>query len=425
MAISLISVNDEELTIEIKINLHGSMLDMEESIQQSINEVGNKATGEALKKFDADGDKIEIGDVKFTSMGQVLKQYQTPYGVIDVLRHVYPTCLGGKTYCPLDVNARIIVTSTPRFAKIVSNKFANQGSTYVEKDLKENHGRSVARSFLQNLSDAVGSVVQAKEESWDFDTPVMDKPVRSVAIGVDGTCMLLCDDGYRQAMVGTISLYDDEGKRQHTTYLGATPEYGKATFTQRMEHEILHVKNLYPAAIYVGVADGAQDNWDFLGLHVERQILDFYHASSYLGYVATAAFPRDAKKRKTWLDEQCHKLKHEEGSPDIILKYMETLTNKRLNKSVKEKLESAITYFRNHKHQMIYSQCLSDHLPIGSGVTEAACKTLIKQRLCDSGMKWKERGASIVLSLRALVLTGNRWEQFWKKIDRYGVPSAA
>jgi hypothetical protein len=40
--------------------------------------------------------------------------------------------------------------------------------------------------------------------------------------------------------------------------------------------------------------------------------------------------------------------------------------------------------------------------PIGSGVTEAACQVLVKQRLCGSGMKWKEGGAAAVLSLRCL-----------------------
>ncbi len=46
------------------------------------------------------------------------------------------------------------------------------------------------------------------------------------------------------------------------------------------------------------------------------------------------------------------------------------------------------TYFREHQ------------LPTGSGVTEAACKVLVKQRLCGSGMRWKQ--ARIILNLRAL-----------------------
>jgi hypothetical protein len=52
--------------------------------------------------------------------------------------------------------------------------------------------------------------------------------------------------------------------------------------------------------------------------------------------------------------------------------------------------------------------------------TEAACKSLVKQRLCASGMRWKSTGATIVLSLRALARTVGRWAQFWQKIDQFG-----
>ena len=69
---------------------------------------------------------------------------------------------------------------------------------------------------------------------------------------------------------------------------------------------------------------------------------------------------------------------------------------------------------------MNYARYRAQNYPIGSGVTEAACKTLVKQRLCSSGMKWVERGARIVLSLRALVLTNERWSQFWSKINQKG-----
>ena len=104
---------------------------------------------------------------------------------------------------------------------------------------------------------------------------------------------------------------------------------------------------------------------------------------------------------------------------------MKDFKKNKLNKLKSEKLNKAITYFTNHAHQMNYSDYLEDNLPIGSGVTEAACKSLIKQRLCCSGMKWTERGAGIVLSLRSLVITKGRWKQFWEKLDRYGFPIAA
>ena len=125
-----------------------------------------------------------------------------------------------------------MVTSTPRFAKIVSDKYASLPSTHVQRDLADNHGRKVARSYLQNLSEAVGSVACAKEEDWHYTTPKLNEPVKNISIGVDGTCMLLCKEGYREAMVGTISLYDNDGERQHTIQIGATPEYGKSTFWQ-------------------------------------------------------------------------------------------------------------------------------------------------------------------------------------------------
>ena len=73
----------------------------------------------------------------------------------------------------------------------------------------------------------------------------------------------------------------------------------------------------------------------------------------------------------------------------------------------------------------VHSLNRAKRYPIGSEVTEAACKTLVKQRLCQSGTRWMEKGASMVISLRSLVLTKERRAQFWNKIDRYGFPVAA
>ena len=391
----------------------------------ALNEAGCMATGETLKRFDTDGSAILIGGTKWTSKGEEPKYYQTPYGEVEVLRHVYQTSVGGKTFCPLEREARIVVTSTPRFAKVVANKFARSGSTQVESDLAENHGRRVARSYLQNLAEAVGGIVQAKEETWHYATPRLTVPVHTGAIGLDGTCMLLCEEGYRPAMGGTISLYDRHGERVHTIYVGATPEYGQAAFMERMEREIAHVKHLYPEAVYVGIADGAKSNWEFLEQHTRVQVLDFYHAAEYLADAAQAAYPRSPTKRAEWLETRCYELKHTAGAAALLLEEMEELAQSPLSESLQEKLQRAITYFSNHQHQMEYAHYRAKYFPIGSGVTEAACKTKVLQRLCCSGMRWKEKGASIVLSLRALVLTQARWDQFWGKIDQYGFPIAA
>jgi hypothetical protein len=293
----------------------------------------------------------------------------------------------------------------------------------VQRDLGENHGRPVAVSYIQRLSEAVSSIIEAKEESWNYVPPKMEMEISSVAVGLDGTCMLLCEGGWREAMVGTISLYDSDGERQHTIYIGATPEYGKGTFLERLEREIHRTKARYPDAIYIGIADGAASNWQFLKNHTSEQILDFYHASGYLGAVAVALYPKDLEQQKRWLKINSHKLKHELGAADLLYQQMRELSQSGKGpKGIQEKLAAAVTYYENHRHQMNYSLYREKYYPIGSGVTEAACKTLIKQRLCCSGMRWKEKGAAVVLSLRALVLTQTRWSQFWNKLDQYGFP---
>ncbi|MEM9849649.1 MAG: ISKra4 family transposase, partial [Bacteroidota bacterium] len=73
-----------------------------------------------------------------------------------------------------------------------------------------------------------------------------------------------------------------------------------------------------------------------------------------------------------------------------------------------------------HHHQMKYSDYAECNYPIGSGVTEAACKVVVKQRLCQSGMKWKINGAHKTLMIRSLHHTDGRWQQFWRHIDDFG-----
>ena len=95
-----------------------------------------------------------------------------------------------------------------------------------------------------------------------------------------------------------------------------------------------------------------------------------------------------------------------------------------LPKADKESLESAITYCGNNKGKMTYAKNIKMKLPIGSGVTEAACKVIVKQRMCGSSMKWKDKGAASVLRLRCLNYSNGRWSQFWDKINQYGLPMA-
>ncbi len=424
-AAKIVGRNKKDFTIQIKIPYGKSMLEAEEEIQRCLNEAGSLSTGEVLEQFDTDGSPIKIGDSNWTSKGKVEKTYQTPYGETEIKRHVYQSSQGGRIFCPLERDARIILTATPKFAKVLSSKYSEFGSSRVIKDLGENHGREVARSFVQNVCDAIGAVAFAKEADWQYELPKMEKPVHSVSVGLDGTCMLLSEDGYRQAMVGTIAFFDRDGERQHTIYTAAAPESGKETFLSRLNNEVDRVKAAFPKAKYIGLADGARDNWDFLESRTDIQVLDFWHASEYLAKASEVMFKGKSKseEKKLWLEQACHDLKNKHRSAARLLSEVENFCEgKRFLAEDKEKIQSTVTYFTNNKNKMNYASCVEQNLPIGSGVTEAACKVIVKQRLCGAGMKWGTRGAAVVLSLRSVNNTEGRWEQFWNKVDQYGFP---
>jgi hypothetical protein len=124
MTATLISVVGTQVKVEMTVELSRSMLHTEEAIQTALNEAGQLATHAALTYFDTDGSPIEIGGQIWRTKGQQPKYYQTPYGEVEVPRHVDQRSGGGTTFCPLEREARIIITSTPRLAKQVASKFA-------------------------------------------------------------------------------------------------------------------------------------------------------------------------------------------------------------------------------------------------------------------------------------------------------------
>jgi hypothetical protein len=427
MSATIIARTPTSFTLQVEVSYNDSMLDFEEALQKRLNDAGVVATAEGLKQFDTDGSPITVGPVKFTTKGQVEKDYQTPYGVATVARHVYQSPEGGPTHCPLDRDARIVVTSTPRFAKVISHKYAEFSSPRAQIDLGENHGRAVSRCLIQDVADAVAAAALAKQEDWSYSLPKFDEPPTTVAISLDGTCLPMGEDGWRESMVGTLSFYDKAGERQHTVYLAATPEYGEAKFLGRLEAEIGQAKAKCPGAHFVGIADGAKGNWEFLGRHTDVQVTDFWHAAEYLGKAAVVLYRGHPRNRQEWLEDACHRLKHESGGAEWVLKRLRALARERPWARDDEDVQRAITYFANQSGagRMDYAARVEANQPIGSGVTEAACRVIVKQRLCGSGMKWTEDGAAVVLSLRALSYTPERWGQFWSKVDRWGFPIAA
>jgi hypothetical protein len=83
--------------------------------------------------------------------------------------------------------------------------------------------------------------------------------------------------------------------------------------------------------------------------------------------------------------------------------------------NVKEVHRQVEQYVKNNVHRMDYPRYRERRWQIGSGPVEAACKTVVGQRLKGSGMRWGEEGAGAVCHLRALWRSQNGlWEEFWR-----------
>jgi hypothetical protein len=399
-----------------------TMMGSERNLQAAANGAVAAATGECLSRFDTDGAPIVIGGKKLTTKGKKSKIYQSPGGPVSVSRHVYQGSGGGRIFCPMEQAARVVRTATALFARQVASKYANSDSGTATRDFAE-HGREIARTYVREVGSDVALIASEKEEVWEFAVPQAPpgKRVKTVSVGVDGTCMLMCkEEGWREVMVGTIALYDGDGERLHTTYVAAAPEHGKETFYTRMERELAAVKEVYPDVRYAGVADGAACNWTWIGRHTTWHILDFWHATEYL-HAASAAIGGGEAAQQGWAEQACHRLKHERGAAGALLGEMIAKQQAGVRgKTKREALAKAISYFENNQDKMDYATYRAMGLSIGSGVTEAACKSIAKARMCGSGMRWDTKGAAEVLSLRTMVKTEGRWDEFWEKVGRHG-----
>ena len=417
MPASVIARKPKTIVLQIEVPIEsGNMLDLEDGLQRVLNEAGQLGTKELLELFEPPNkDPIVVNQQKWSYKGKVLKRYETMYGCVPMERSVYQGVRGGVTLAPLDLRTGIVGSATPKFAKTLAWKYSQMPAPAVKEDFATNHQRTLSNSYIKHLSDRVGVLIE-DHKNIEYELPLLLEPVETIAIGLDGTCMLLCEHGWREAMCGTLSLYSTNGDRLHTIYTASSPEYGKQSFMSKMDEEIAKLKRLYPQATCVGVADGAKENWHYLTKHTSAQILDFYHASEYLAGAAEALFPDSKARRKLWLEDRLHNLKHTCDAARRILKEIESAELPKKTTALIEKRYKAVTYFTNNHHLMKYQEALEHNWPIGSGVTEAACKTLVKQRLCGSGMRWKLAGAEVLLETRSLIHSKGRWEQLWSNV---------
>ena len=189
--------------------------------------------------------------------------------------------------------------------------------------------------------------------------------------------------------------------------------YDFQTLGRQLHREAMQV-GWTEADQWIALSDGGAGLEQFFKTYFPKAvcILDFFHAKEHLVELAQSLHGDDDSVRQTWLDDMCHRLKHE-GGP-MVRQRLEKLDMSTSTATVREVHRLQVQYYRNHEHRMNYPTYVRNGWQIGSGPVESACKTVVGNRLKGGGMRWGEDGSDAVCHLRALYLSEPVcWESFW------------
>jgi hypothetical protein len=211
--------------------------------------------------------------------------------------------------------------------------------------------------------------------------------------------------GYRECAVGTLAFCDAEGNMLSAVRMARAPESKKRTLKSQVVAEVMATLERRPDLRVVKIADAGGDNWEFLAELCPdgEELIDFFHAAVHL-HMALTAYGEGTRETRHRQEELVERLRDQEDGVESVIRALAYLARKYPQRNV---LQREVRYFRNNKARMRYAEAIAKGLPIGSGVVEAACKTLVSQRLKLSGMRWG-RGAQAILTTRG-----------WDQSDRF------
>lgn len=147
---------------------------------------------------------------------------------------------------------------------------------------------------------------------------------------------------------------------------------------------------------------------------VDLFVLDIMHASEYVWEAGSAIFGETGAKRTAWVEEQLLKLLRG-GVGQVIGGLRRRQSGGKLTPSQGMVLKKVSTYFSNHRQMMRYDEALLKGYPIGTGLIEGTCRSLVKDRMDISGAKWCRAGAEAVLRLRGIRKNGD-WDDYWEEM---------
>jgi hypothetical protein len=370
----------------------------------------------------------------------------TLFGTITLWRTLYQDVHGVEpAIFPLEIRLGLEAgRATPALAERVARAAATSPQGAVLDGLQNDHGVRWSVSTLRAVIAVVATGLAmhrhdaqaARLLSWLEQADRSSGSRKSVlAVGRDGLMLPIRGQAcYREGATATVSVYDRKGQRLGTVYLGRMPEPGQETLSRQLTALIEAVLRTWtgPPPRLVYITDGGYHQTQYYRRVLKRMsdphrpgrrlkwqwVIDFYHASEYISKLAEALFS-DARRGSSWARKMCRWLKEKPRGIYRVLHSAAAIRRRRIimTAAKRQQYRSAYAYLRKRMRWLDYSRYRRDHLPIGSGVTEAACKTVFTQRLKQSGMTWKVEGGQRIVDLRVIHLSGV-WNEVYQSYLR-------
>jgi hypothetical protein len=355
---------------------------------------------------------------------------QTLFGPVELHRRYYHHRPSHTGRCPLDDKLGLVGSFSPAVARMMCQAAARSGS-YAEaaEDLQRYAGIEIQTHAFERMVERVTPGLMEAVESLPAPLQTPSIPVFYATADGTGVPMRRAElagragrqpDGSaktREAKLGAVftqTVTDKEGEPlrdpDSTSYVGTFA--GSEDLGILLRHEALR-RGLGGAQQVVFLGDGAAWVWEVARLNFPEaiQILDFYHASEYVGEIASLLFANDQTKRLEYRDRWRRQMKQTDPSA-MLQEVRELVAAGHWSAEEVEKINEKIGYFENQAARTHYGRFRAQGYFIGSGVIEAGCKNVIGRRLKQSGMFWSEPGAENLLRLRCLVL-GPLYDVTW------------
>jgi len=364
------------------------------------------------------------------------------FGDIVLHRYGYRSWQEGDgSIFPLEMLFGLNHSATPALVDWIGRHIATAGSNQaaVIELLRADCGVTMGVKRLRQCVKQLGELMEEFRQEYQVDVLLEAlkqaadssgprKPV--IAVGRDGiTLREYANSAFKVATAGTVSVYDRRGKRLITVYLAHPPEPGQTTMDQMLTDLLTELLERYsgplPRLAYVtdsGISEtGYFENVLRRMVHPRTgnllewiRVADYYHASERIWTMAEVLFGKGTQKSNAWARRMLKSLKKPSGASRVLHSaashfHRRQKKPRKLSKKKEETYWTAYRYIQSRTKIMRYSKYTSDHIPLGSGVTEAACKTVFTQRLKNSGMRWSHDGAKTILTLRTILLS-RCWE---------------